>query len=188
MTDDPLHLNDVRITSGQIASWQPWLAPGDLLVSLRNINAVGIVDVSTRRFKWMSSGSTVAQHSPRFYDGGVLVLDNLGGDKQLGGTRLVKIDLETGQPTTIFPRPGVALPDLCCTLNCGHLDISSDGQRVLMAITRSGAVWEIDLQSGEVLWEYLYVHPNEQGIREGINTAKYVTAPSCLADLEQPGA
>jgi hypothetical protein len=183
LTDDPLHLNDVRIAGPETAAWQSWLSPGDLLVSLRNINAVGILDAASRRFKWLSSGSTVAQHSPRFYDGGVLLLDNLGGDKRLGGTRLVKIDLETGRPATVFPRPGVALPDLCCTMNCGHLDISGDGSRVLMAVTRSGLVWEIDLRTGEVLWEYIYVHPNAAGEREAINTAKYVSAAGAAGFL-----
>ncbi len=183
-TDDPLHLNDVQLVPPQIVASHPWLSPDDLLVSLRNINAVGILDIASRRFKWLSSGSTVAQHSPRFYDGGVLVLDNLGGDKRLGGTRLVKIDLERGLPTTLFPRPGVDTPDLCRTLNCGHLDVHRDGNRVLMTVTRSGALWEIDLRTGQVVWEYLYVHPNKAGNRIPINTAKYVDSPSFL-DNEQ---
>lgn len=179
-TDDPLHLNDVQLVGPQIAMGQPWLSPGDLLVSLRNINALGILDVATRCFKWVSSGSTVAQHSPRFYDGSVLVLDNLGGDKRLGGTRLVKIDLQRGLPTTLFPRPGVDTPDLCRTQNCGHLDVHRDGNRVLMAVTRAGTLWEIDLSTGQVLWEYIYVHPDGDGTRQAINTAKYVYNPSFL--------
>ena len=189
-TDDPLHLNDVRLVTPEIAKWQPWLSPGDLLVSFRNINAVGILDIASHRFKWMTSGSTIAQHSPRFYDGGVLILDNLGGDQQLGGTRLVKIDLDRGLPTVLFPQPGVETPDLCRTQNCGHLDVNQDGKRVLMAVTRSGALWEINLTTGKVLWEYLYVHPDGDGTRKAINTAKYVYSAPFLHnfphDTERP--
>jgi hypothetical protein len=68
-------------------------------------------------------------------------------------------------------------------MNCGHLDISGDGSRVLMAVTRSGLVWEIDLRTGEVLWEYIYVHPNAAGEREAINTAKYVSAAGAAGFL-----
>lgn len=185
-TNDPLHLNDVELVGDQFAKSQPWLSPDDLLVSFRNINAVGILDAESRRFKWLSAGSTIGQHSPRLCDGGVLILDNLGGDKELGGTRLVKIDFERGVPATLFPRPGVTTPDLCRTLNSGHLDVNRDGNRVLMAVAAEGALWEIDLRSGKVLWEYIYVHPNGDGRRVAINTAKYVYHPSFLQKLEEP--
>ena len=185
LTNDPLHLNDAQLVGVQFARSQPWLSPDDLLVSFRNINAVGILDVASRRFKWVSAGSTIGQHSPRFCDGGVIVLDNLGGDKELGGTRLIRIALERGQTTTLFPRPGVAMPDLCRTLNSGHLDVNRDGNRVLMAVAAEGTLWEIDLCTGKVLWEYIYVHPNGDGTRQPINTAKYVYNPTFLHDTEQ---
>ena len=56
----------------------------------------------------------------------------------------------------------------------GHLDLHRDRKRVLMAVCEQGVVWEVDLPSGRVLWEYIYVHPNEDGKREEIETAKYV--------------
>lgn len=180
LTDDPLHLNDVRIARVRDAKSQLWLSPGDLLVSFRNINTVGILDIESRRFKWISSGSTIGQHSPRFYDGGVLVVDNFGGDSRFGGTQLTKIDFDHGLPTWLFPRSGVAMPDLCRTLNGGHLDVNRDGNRVLMAVTHTGTVWEIDLSTGKVLWEYIYVHPNQDGNRVEIRTAEYVNEPTFL--------
>ncbi len=185
LTDDPLHLNDAQLVGERFAESQPWLSADDLLVSFRNINAVGILDLSSRRFKWLSAGSTIGQHSPRLCSDGVLVLDNLGGDRELGGTRLVKIGFEHGRPSTVFPRPGVAMPDLCRTLNSGYLDVNRDGNRVLMAVAAEGALWEIDLPSGKVLWEYIYVHPNEDGRRMAINTARYVYRPSFLRNPEQ---
>jgi hypothetical protein len=150
------------------------------LVSLRNLNAVGILDRQTRRFKWVSAGAAVGQHSPRFYDRGVLMVDNRGGDQRLGGTQLVKVDLERGLPQVVFPRPGVALPGLCQTVTGGYLDPNRDGNRVLFAVTNSGALWEIDLRTGEVLWEYVYSLPDPNGERRGSNTAIYVYDPAFL--------
>jgi hypothetical protein len=177
---DPLHLNSVQVAGAQAAKLQPWLAPDDLLVSFLSTNTVGILDPNSRRFKWLSTGTTLAQHSPRFYDDGVIVLDNMGGDKDRGGTQLVKIDLERGQPTVLFPKPDVATPGRCFTDSSGHLDLSRDGNRVLMALANAGVVWEVDLKRGEVLWEYSYVHSTQYTPIATIHTAKYVENPSFL--------
>ena len=172
--EDPLHMNDVRLVGEEFAGNYSWLNAGDLVVSMRNINAVGILDPDTRRFKWMISGVTVRQHSPRLYDKGVLMLDNRGGARELGGTQLVHVDLERHLPRTLFPVSADLMPDKCYTEMAGHLDLHRDGNRVLMAVCEQGVVWEVDLRRGSVLWEYIYVHPNEDGKREEIETAKYV--------------
>lgn len=174
---DPLHLNHAELIGGQSAKLPPWLSPDDLLVSFRNINTVGILDVASRRFKWLTAGAAIGQHSPQLCDGGVLILDNLGGDKQFGGTRLVKIDFERGLPATVFPKPGAPPPDRCRMLTSGHLDVSRDGSRALLTVSAAGTLWEIDIRTGKVLWEYIYVHPNEDGTRQPINTAEYVDTP-----------
>lgn len=173
-TDDPLHLNDVRRFGEAAASRLPGFAADDLLISLRNINFLGVLDPHSRRFKWVSSGATVGQHSPRLHDQGVLVLDNLGGDRRLGGTRLVHIDFRSGLPSTVFPRADVAMPDLCRTANSGYLDLHPDGLHALMAVSHEGAVWEVNLQTAEVVWEYLHVASDGSGTRRPIGLAKYV--------------
>ena len=66
------------------------------------------------------------------------------------------------------------MPDKCFSRVAGHIDLSRDGNRALMAVTHQGVVWEIDLEQGKVLWEYIYVHPQEDGKRKAIATAKYV--------------
>ena len=171
---DPTHLNDVRVVSAAVAESVSWLNAGDLLVSFRHLNTVGIIDAKTRRFKWTTTGSTVRQHSPRFYDNGVLIVDNRGGAVELGGTQLLHVDFERGLPRTLFPLSVDVMPDRCFTKGSGHLDLHPDRKRVLMAVTGQGVVWEIDLQQGKVLWEYIYVHPHKKGERMQILTAKYV--------------
>lgn len=173
-SDDPTHLNDVRVVDEDLAAGFDWLSAGDLLLSFRGVNAVGILDAKTRLFKWMSAGTTLRQHSPRFFHNGILILDNLGGPEDRGGSRLVRVDLASGIPETVFPRPSQSLPGKFSTQMAGHLDVHEDGRRVLVALTDQGAIWEVDLRSGKVLWEYLYVHPNQDGHRQPLLTAKYV--------------
>ena len=55
--------------------------------------------------KYLVAGRTAAQHSPQFLpDGSVLVFDNMGGSRALGGSRVVRLDLVKGTARTIFPR------------------------------------------------------------------------------------
>ena len=102
------------------------------------------------------------------------MFDNRGGVRELGGTQLVHVDLERRLPRTLFPVSADLMPDRCYTEMAGHLDLHRDGKRVLMTVCEQGVVWEVDLHRGNVLWEYIYVHPNENGKREEIETAKYV--------------
>lgn len=174
MSDDPTHLNDVQVLSEAEAASLPGMVAGDLLISMRNINAVGILDLKTQRFKWISSGAMFGQHSPRVYQRGVIAIDNLGGERRLGGTQLVQVDFASGMPKTLFPREGVPMPDLCRTTNSGHLDLHRDGKHALFSVSHEGALWEIDLETGKVEWEYIYAQPNSGESRQMIGPTKYV--------------
>jgi hypothetical protein len=172
-TGDPTHLNDVRVVSAQEAAAHELLEPGDLLVSFRSLNAIGILDPTSRTFKWMSVGSTVRQHSPRIVGDGVLVFDNRGGPVTAGGSRLVSLGFDTPQPRTVFPRAQQSdLKHPFYTDVAGHLDIGSNG-RVLVTLTCRSEIWEVDASTGEVLWEYVFVSPASRE-RRPLYTAKYV--------------
>ncbi len=179
--DDPTHLNDVQVIRQSEAACLPGIAEGDLLVSMRNINTVGILDSRTRRFKWVSSGTLVGQHSPRVYKKGIIAVDNLGGDRQLGGTQLVHVNHATGIPETLFPREGIAMPDLCRTANSGHLELHQNGRLALFSVSHEGAIWEVDLETGKVEWEYIYAEPDGDRNRQMIGPSKYVYDLSFLS-------
>jgi hypothetical protein len=171
MDQDPTHLNGIQLVDAALAAAHPWLKAGDLLLSMRSLNAVGILDPGTRRFKWMSAGTTVMQHSPVFHENGVLVFDNRGGSLATGGSRLVQIDLETHGSQVLFPGPA-PLPGKFYTGVAGHLDLSGDG-RVLVTLSKAQKVWEINLKTGAVLWDYVCVDPEHRRRRE-LLTAEYV--------------
>lgn len=173
-TADAVHLNDVQLVTESVVNWLPGLAVGDYLVSLRESNSVAILDGKSHRVKWISTGSTVAQHSPRFHAGGILVFDNLGGPAKQGGSRLALLDLRGQSTRTVFPRPDVEIPETFFSYQEGHVDLHPDNRRALVASTYQGVVWEVDLQSGEVLWEYIVPHSADLPLnRRRIHLAKY---------------
>jgi hypothetical protein len=156
---DPTHLNDVQVISAQDAETSPHLSAGDLLVSLRSNNAVLVISQTTKKIVWGSVGRTVLQHSPRYMgDNTVLVFDNLGGSGVQGGTRIVRIALDTGALTTIYPSPTDTPMTDALSYNGGYIGLNADRSRALVSLTRQGRTLEIDLATGQLLWEFLNVH------------------------------
>lgn len=101
---DPLHINSVDVVTPAIAPHIPGAASGDLLISLREQSAIALLDPATSRIKRLIVGRTAAQHSATFLpDGTVLVFDNQGGSRSLGGSRIVRFNLTDGSEQTVFP-------------------------------------------------------------------------------------
>lgn len=176
-TCDPMHLNDIRILTPEMAPEFPDFQAGDLLLSFRSLNGIGVLDPQSERFRWFYTGALHNPHSPRFYrDNRILVFDNLGGKISRGISRIVAIDVSLGGSVTLFPKPGAPLPERrFYSKNAGHLDLHPDRRRLLASWTHQGLIWEIDLQQGEVLWEYVNIHPIQgHPARVPVYTARYI--------------
>ena len=107
--DDPLHLNDVEVLRADMAAAFPQFAAGDLLVSMRNINAIAVLDGKTLLVKWWRTGPFLRQHDPDFLPNGhILVFDNrLGGrDRRFGESRIVEIDPKNPVPELVWSFTG----------------------------------------------------------------------------------
>lgn len=163
---DPLHLNDVRILKAADAAEYPTLQAGDLLVSMNTINTAAVLDGTTHKVKWITSGHTVGQHNPRY--GGnnkILLLDNRGGSAAGGGTRIVAVDVATDSIETIFPGPSTPKGLNYHTEVGGHFDLDADRKAALFSIGAAGSIVEIEFGSGNVLWKYNNVFDMEPFMR-----------------------
>ncbi|MFN5297120.1 MAG: arylsulfotransferase family protein [Planctomycetaceae bacterium] len=179
--EDPVHLNDVQVICQRHLPSRPGLELGDLLVSLRTPSVLAVISPKTRTIKWHSTRNTLFQHSPRLVPDGVLAFDNLGGGVETGGTRLALVDLSGGTSRTLFPRPDKKLPESFFSVLAGHVDVHRDGTRALIASTAQGVVWEVDLTSGEVLWEYIAPEPGQRPTaRLSCFCAKYCSEPEWI--------
>lgn len=165
---DPLHLNSIQRVGQEVAAIYDWLNPDDLLISFRSINTIGILDWNTKELKWMLAGKTLRQHSPIFdKNGDVLVFDNAGGRADQGGTRIARVNLATREVETLFPPEGLDIDFY--SEQAGHLALSRDKSSVLVTMTWQSKVYEIDLSTREILWEYRILDENPRKIY----TAKY---------------
>ena len=165
---DPLHLNDVRVLKAEDADAYPDFAPGDIMVSTNAINAVAVIDGRSRRIKWLTSGTVIAQHNPRFAgDNRILVFDNRGGTRidEKGGSRIISIDVASHSPETIFPRSEDALPLNFYSHVAGHFDLDRTKSRALVSVHDQGRIIEIDLATAQIMWDYANVQDISEYLR-----------------------
>jgi hypothetical protein len=87
---DVLHTNSVRVLGRALAPKFPPFQAGQVLLSMRNIDAVAVLDLPTRRVAWAARGVWQIQHDAEFLDNGrLLIYDNCGSSKQ---TRVLEYD------------------------------------------------------------------------------------------------
>ena len=155
---DPTHLNFAH-QLGADASGADGIAPGDIVVSLRNLNSFAIIDRASRRLKRLARGGFIRQHAVRHFEKArFLMFDNLGTDGVHGPSRLLMVDLATGKETTLFPRDHTPARLRRVTREGGSLAVSPDRRRVLFNETKFGRALEVRLSDGRVLNIFRQLH------------------------------
>lgn len=92
---DVLHGNTVMEVDGTGSASFPALAPGNLLISLREIDIVALVDPESRRVVWAQRGPWAKQHEPVLLPSGrILLFDNQGDPR---GSRILELDPTSGE-------------------------------------------------------------------------------------------
>jgi hypothetical protein len=90
---DVLHTNAVKVLSRALAPAFPLFKPGQLLVSLRHLDALAVLDPESGKVVWAARGPWRAQHDPSFLDNGRLLLfDNVGSPR---GSRVLEYEPRT---------------------------------------------------------------------------------------------
>ena len=156
---NPTHLNfvhQVREDAGGGAG----IEAGDLVVSLRNLDAFGILDRGDHRLKRLVRGTFFRHHSVTHLEGTkFLMFDNYGGDGVHGPSRLLQVDVADGTEHTVFPNgatPG-HLQDLF-SMKRGHISVSPDRRRVFVTFWEEGRAVEVRLADGAVLSVFTNLH------------------------------
>ena len=90
---DYFHTNSIDLLDPAAASA---LTPGarqPVLLSMRELGAIGILDLADQRFGWALRGSWVGQHDPDLLpNGNVLLFDNYGHYGEGGISRVIEFD------------------------------------------------------------------------------------------------
>jgi Arylsulfotransferase (ASST) len=76
---DHFHTNSIEKLEPGIADKFPMFKAGQLLVSIRSMNAVAVIDLTTRKAVWVHDGGWKMQHAAHFTPNGHIILfDNMG--------------------------------------------------------------------------------------------------------------
>ena len=158
---DLLHLNDVEPFSAKLQSG--FFQPGDVMISLRNINTVLVFNVETEKIKYISTGEFVRQHDPDFIDGDTFSVFDNNNNNAPSSQRRSQIVVVSAKDNTskVFFEGSKDNPFF--TRVMGKHQWQPNGN---LSITESmsGRGFEIDRQ-GNVVWEYInYVEPSIVGV------------------------
>lgn len=155
---DVLHTNHVEVYDGKLASLSPLFRRGNLLISMRSLNAIAILDGSTSQVLWLWGPTNLSlQHHPTILDDGhVLLFDN--------GTRssqVVEVDPRTDAVTWRYAPGKDFFSDIrgaCQRLSNGN---------TLITLSQTGHALEV-APAGRTIWEYANPSVAADGVREGI--------------------
>jgi hypothetical protein len=161
---DPTRADNLIQVNQELSNSLDIADEGDNLVSLRNLQALGLFSREGGACKRLYFGSFFRQHSVQYIGGSrVLVFDNLGMAGQGGPSRVVQVDLSTGEETVIYPSPRI--PEEYNNLyseNGSVIRVSQDRSRIFVLFAKTGKGLEIDLETGEALRLFRNIH-NVQG-------------------------
>ena len=138
-----LHSNHVEVLDGTLAARSPLYAAGNLLVSMRNINAVAIIGGESRQIEWLwGPGNLTFQHHPTLLsDGRILIFDN-----GLERSRVLSVDPLTNAIDWEY------VADDFFTQNRGSSQRLANGN-TLITESDSGYVFEVT-PDGERVWAF----------------------------------
>ena len=148
---DYFHTNAVDVLDPAAAAR---LAPGarqPVLVSMRELGAIGILDLADQRFLWATRGSWVGQHDPDLLPNGhILLFDNFGHYGPGGSSRVIEFDPETQAITWQYA--GDARHPLASGVRSAQQRLPNGN--TLITESEGGRLLEVT-PAGEIVWEYL---------------------------------
>jgi hypothetical protein len=155
---DPVHTNLVSPVGAALAARLLDVQPNDLLVSLRNINAIGIISRVDHQIKHLFKGPFLFQHSAQAAaDGKIIMFDNLGASQSGGPSRVLLYDPLTGEAKTLIPNS--KSPDIAIFSRIeGNVNLSADGTRALVSVALAGKGYETRLSDGAILTTFDNLH------------------------------
>ncbi|MGK0482112.1 MAG: hypothetical protein ACJAQ3_002091 [Planctomycetota bacterium] len=155
---DIFHANSVDYIEGDLAEAYSLLEVGDVLISIRNLDAIVIYSTRTEKIKWVATGKWRQQHQAEALESGnIVVLDNQGGNlsNPLRDDRSRALEFEPGTLATVWEYPAQSDQELF-THRLGFIQRLANGN-TLITESAQGHILEVSSE-GEVVWEYYSPH------------------------------
>jgi hypothetical protein len=148
---DVLHLNDVEVFPNRLP--EGFFKHGDIMVSLRNVNAIVIIDPKNLKIKTIVMDRFIRQHDPDFVDGWTISVfdnNNVNQGPRDASSRLIKYSMRDGSVQVVFQ--GDRQHPFYSPIMGKHQWLSNGD--VLLADAAEGRAIEVDPQ-GQVVWELI---------------------------------
>ena len=160
---DITHLNDVEIIGADFAAANPQFNVGDIIVSMRTLDAVAVIDRETGKFKFSLAGMMLRQHDPdALPNGNLLIFDNrmekgqhnaltyIPEGQWFGGSRIFEINPRTQE--IVWTYEGDEENPFFTSIQGKHESL--DNGNVLIVETEGGRVFEVERATGDIVWQF----------------------------------
>lgn len=102
---DIMHANSIDVVEAGKTTHISGAKPGDILISIRNLNTLALIDPDTEAVTWAARGAWHMQHDADLLDNGnILLFDNQGKIVSKNEARILEIDPRTLGVITEFPK------------------------------------------------------------------------------------
>ncbi|WP_119461515.1 arylsulfotransferase family protein [Rhodospirillaceae bacterium SYSU D60014] len=160
---DPLHANGVDVITEEAAANFPFGKPGQVLLSFRELGAIGVLDLDSEELVWAARGPWIGQHDPDILaNGDILLFDNYGHfrlpERQ---SRVIEFDPRTME--IVWQYAGTADRPLDSAIRASQERLANGN--TLITESNGGRILEVTPE-GEIVWEF--VNP----VRGGADDAK----------------
>lgn len=144
---DIFHTNSLSLLDGSHSELGAAFRAGNLLLSMRELNAICILDIEKAEMVWLQQGDYKSQHDPKMLPNGNLMLfDNRGNARH---SRVFEFDLERKE--TVWSYRGDER-DPFFSATCGAAQRLSNGN-TLITESDGGRAFEVTA-AGEIVWEF----------------------------------
>jgi hypothetical protein len=153
---DIFHTNYVEVFDGTVEG--PLAARGNLLISMKHLNAVAILNGETLKIEWLwGPGNLTLQHYPTLLENGnVLLFDN--GPKI---SRVLEIEPQTMKVVWSYERGEGFFSGF------GGANQRLENGNTIITETEKGRSFEVT-EEGEIVWEFLNPEVGPQGHRTNV--------------------
>ena len=155
---DVLHTNHVQVFDGTLEHRSPLFRRGNLLVSMRTINAIGILDPDESRFVWLWGPTNIArQHHPTLLPNGHILLFDNGQS----ASQIIELDPLTNAVVWRYAPLGGFYSE-----SAGSVQRLPNGN-TLITESDPGVVFEVT-PDGDTVWRYVNPLTTADGLRQTI--------------------
>jgi hypothetical protein len=149
--EDFLHANAIDVVDEQ-AAMRVSGAPGNqVLISLRELGAIGLLDMDRAVFSWALRGPWVGQHDPDLLpNGNMLLFDNYGHYGPGGISRVIEFDPRTLE--LVWSYTGDEARPFESKLRSGQERLANGN--TLITESDGGRLFEVT-RDGQIVWEYI---------------------------------